>query len=138
MMALLNGRADTGPRPLRRSGCLFVRATFRRPLHPASVAFERDRSRVTQWRLLYVVGRVSVPRAGQRSEFAPDARNRAANDGAHSRLQIARLSGERLARGQRDHERQVNAIIDGFLEANPDIDSRLTSYAHSASCGCVL
>ena len=43
-----------------------------------------------------------------------------------------------LGHWQRDHERQVNAIIDGFLEANPDIDSRLISYAHSASCGCVL
>src|SRR4051812_38658974 len=50
--------------------------------------------------LLYVVGRVSVPRAGRRSEFAQDARNRAANDGAHSRLQITRLSGERLARAR--------------------------------------
>ena len=43
-----------------------------------------------------------------------------------------------LGHWQRDHKRRVNTIIDGFLEANPDIDSRLISYAHSASCGCVL
>ena len=43
-----------------------------------------------------------------------------------------------LGHWQRDHERQVNAIIDGFLKANRDIDSRLISYAHSARCGCVL
>ena len=81
-----------------------------------------------------------VPRAGQRSEFAPDARNRAANDGAHilgfKSLACSTLHG--LGHWQRDHERQVNVIIDGFLEANSDIDSRLISYAHSARCGCVL
>ena len=39
---------------------------------------------------------------------------------------------------QRDYDRQVSAIIDGFLAANPDIDTRLASYANSARCGCVL
>ena len=43
-----------------------------------------------------------------------------------------------LGHWQRDHERQVNPIINGFLDANPDVDSRLISYAHSARCGCVL
>jgi hypothetical protein len=43
-----------------------------------------------------------------------------------------------LGHWQRDRQRQVNAIIDGFLDASPDIDSRLITYAHSARCGCVL
>jgi hypothetical protein len=43
-----------------------------------------------------------------------------------------------LGHWQRDHDRQVSAIIDGFLDANPDIDTRLIRYANSARCGCVL
>ena len=43
-----------------------------------------------------------------------------------------------LGHWQRDHDPRVNAIIDGFLEANPDVDTRLVSYANSARCGCVL
>ena len=43
-----------------------------------------------------------------------------------------------LGHWQRDHDRQVCAIIDGFLAANPEIDTRLVSYANSARCGCVL
>ena len=43
-----------------------------------------------------------------------------------------------LGHWQRDHDRQVSAVIDGFLVANPDIDTRLVSYANSARCGCVL
>ena len=33
---------------------------------------------------------------------------------------------------QRDHNLQVNTIIDAFLAANPDIDARLIRYANSA------
>jgi hypothetical protein len=43
-----------------------------------------------------------------------------------------------LGHWQRDHDPRVNAIIDDFLEANPDVDTRLVSYANSARCGCVL
>ncbi len=43
-----------------------------------------------------------------------------------------------LGHWQRGHDRQVSAIIDGFLEANPDLDTRLVSYANAARCGCVL
>ena len=43
-----------------------------------------------------------------------------------------------LGHWQRDHDRQVSAIIDDFLAANPEIDTRLVSYANSARCGCVL
>jgi hypothetical protein len=39
---------------------------------------------------------------------------------------------------QRDREPPVNAIIDDFLDANPDTYPCLISYAHSARCGCVL
>jgi len=43
-----------------------------------------------------------------------------------------------LGHWQRDHDRQVCAIIDGFLAANPDIDPRLIGYANAARHGCVL
>ena len=43
-----------------------------------------------------------------------------------------------LGHWQGTHVRQVNAIIDGFLDANPAVDTRLISYAKSARCGCVL
>jgi hypothetical protein len=43
-----------------------------------------------------------------------------------------------LGHWQRDHDPQVNEIIDAFLAATPDIDARLVSYANSARCGCVL
>ena len=43
-----------------------------------------------------------------------------------------------LGHWQGTHVRQVNAIIDGFLDENPEIDTRLISYAHAARCGCVL
>ncbi len=36
-----------------------------------------------------------------------------------------------LGHWQRDHDRQASAIIDGFLAANPEIDTRLVSYANS-------
>jgi hypothetical protein len=39
---------------------------------------------------------------------------------------------------QGKHDRQASAIIDGFLDANPTIDTRLISYANSAHRGCVL
>jgi hypothetical protein len=43
-----------------------------------------------------------------------------------------------LGHWQRGHDRQVSAIIDSFLAANPEIDTRLIGYANSARCGCVL
>jgi len=43
-----------------------------------------------------------------------------------------------LGHWQRGHDRQVSAIIDGFLDADPDIDTRLIRYANAARCGCVL
>ena len=43
-----------------------------------------------------------------------------------------------LGHWQRDHDREVSAIIDCFLDANPDIDTRLVAYANAARCGCVL
>jgi hypothetical protein len=43
-----------------------------------------------------------------------------------------------LGQWQGTHDRQVPAIIDGFLGANPDIDPRLIRYAKAARCGCVL
>jgi hypothetical protein len=91
--------------------------------------------------LLYVVGRISVSGLGRRPKFAHDAGNRAANDGAHPGFkspacQESALHG--LGHWQRDHDRQVNAIIDGFLAANPHIDARLIRYANAARCGCVL
>ena len=43
-----------------------------------------------------------------------------------------------LGHWQRTHDRQVNAIIDGFLDANPDVDARLIRYANTARVGCVL
>jgi hypothetical protein len=43
-----------------------------------------------------------------------------------------------LGHWQRDHDPRVNAIIDGFLEANPGVDARFIVYANSARCGCVL
>jgi len=43
-----------------------------------------------------------------------------------------------LGHWQGTDDRQVSAIIDGFLEANPGIDARLIGYANSARCGCVL
>ena len=43
-----------------------------------------------------------------------------------------------LGHWQRGHARQVCAIIDGFLAANPEINPRLISFAKAARCGCVL
>jgi hypothetical protein len=43
-----------------------------------------------------------------------------------------------LGHWQGKQDRQVSAIIDCFLDANPNIDTRLRSYANSARCGCVL
>jgi len=43
-----------------------------------------------------------------------------------------------LGHWQRDHDRQVCAIIDCFLEAHLDLDPRLVTYANAARCGCVL
>jgi len=40
-----------------------------------------------------------------------------------------------LGHWQGTDDRRVSAIIDGFLEANPGIDTRLISYANSARCG---
>ena len=38
-----------------------------------------------------------------------------------------------LGHWQPGHDRQVCAIIDGFLAANPEIDPRLISYAKAAA-----
>ena len=43
-----------------------------------------------------------------------------------------------LGHWQRDHDREVSAIIDCFLDANPDTDTRRIRYASSARCGGVL
>jgi hypothetical protein len=43
-----------------------------------------------------------------------------------------------LGHWHQNHDRQVCAIIDAFLAANPEIDPRLISYAKAAHCGCVL
>jgi hypothetical protein len=43
-----------------------------------------------------------------------------------------------LGHWQASDDCQVSAIIDGFLDENPEIDTRLISYAHAARCGCVL
>ena len=43
-----------------------------------------------------------------------------------------------LGHWQRGHDREVSAIIDGFLEAHLDLDPRLVAYANAARCGCVL
>jgi hypothetical protein len=43
-----------------------------------------------------------------------------------------------LGHWQRDHDRHVCAIIDGFLADSPDIDPRLIAYANAARRGRVL
>lgn len=43
-----------------------------------------------------------------------------------------------LGHWQRAWPKDVTPIIDRFLAAHPDLDARLSAYAHSARCGCVL
>src|SRR3954454_6596024 len=114
MLALRARSPDRGAHSLRGCGGLSVRQALPAPLHAAAFSPERTRYWPLEYRVLHVVGRISMHRAAGRPALSHAAPARPASDGAHPYAGIHRLPGKRIARarplaaslsrrGDRDH-----------------------------------